>query len=293
MMKKLLFLAATLFIGLSSMAQEWPSRLPSLDEMNKINDSIYQEALILYRYEQAGWVSSDLFFENCKNKNRASGSITLLDGDTLRVVYFDQNAMEALYDYRVSITSGQVTIKDTVRPMDDKEVNHLQRALILMGKIMEEDIKIARVSSDVATFNHDIIRINDSITRVYFIMGALQPRMIPFGNDFSVDFNNANEVVAKRSYHHSFCPITWDEDKPPVSIVHSHTQDNPYMSPTDVCTFLLYGVPNGLKSFMVYSTAYQCYYLYEVDGRIVVIATSDEVLSRHLKKKKRLFGRRK
>lgn len=293
MMKKILFLAVALFIGISSMAQEWPSRLPSLDEMNKINDSICQEARMLYRYELAGWNSSDLFFDNCRNQNRASGSITLLDGDTLRVVYFDKNAMEVLYDYRISITSGEATTKDSVRPMDDKETSHLQRIMVLMDKIMTEDIKIANVPKDVASFNHDIIRINDSITRVYFIMGALQPRMIPFGNDFSVDFNNANEVVAKRSYHHSFCPVTWEEGNPPVSITHSHTHDNPYMSPTDVCTFLLYGVPYGLKSFMVYSTAFQCYFLYEVGGGIIVIATSDEVLSGQPKKKKRLFGRNK
>lgn len=279
--------------GMSAMAQEWPSRMPSLEEMNRVNDSITKEASLLYRYERAGWVSSDLFFEQCKEQQRASGSLSSHVGSVVKVIYFDAKSMEVLFDYRHDFTTGEKTIIDSVRAMNAEEVAQYERQVVLMGKVRTAGIEISPYPKEVATYNFDVIRINDTITRVYFLMGALKPKVIPLGNDFSVDFDNNNEIVGKRNYHHTYCPIEWDGDESPQSIWHSHTNDNPYITATDICTFRLYGPRNGVKTLWVLSTAFRCNYLYSVDDGLVVIALDDESLNNPPKKRKGIFHRRK
>jgi hypothetical protein len=47
------------------------------------------------------------------------------------------------------------------------------------------------------------------------------------------------------------------------SIRHSHLTNNPFITPTDICNFLLYR-PEGMDMFYVYSTAYKCTFAYSL-----------------------------
>lgn len=113
--------------------------------------------------------------------------------------------------------------------------------------------------------NIDIVRINDDLTRLYIIQGTILDNVIPFGNDYSIDFDKDLNPIAFRKYHNSLLALrTKTEDGGDVeSIRHSHLTNNPFITPTDIGNFLLYR-PEGMDMFYVYSTAYKCTFAYSL-----------------------------
>lgn len=140
--------------------------------------------------------------------------------------------------------------------------------------------------------NLDFIRIDEEITRSYFTMSAKNQGVVPFGNDFSCDFDNNNHLVAMHRYHRSFIPLNWNkEDAAPKSLYLSHTSDNPHMSPTEVCLFLLYARPAGVESLFVLSVALDGIVIFQPVQGIVTIKRS--VLEKIDKDQEKRRGKKK
>ena len=125
--------------------------------------------------------------------------------------------------------------------------------------------------------NFDFVRINDNLIRLYILQGTVQPNTIPFGNDYSIDFDNNGNALCFRKYHNSLIAIkTVDVEGQQIkSVVHSHLRDNPYITPTDVCNFLLYR--GGLKENHILSTALDGYIIYHAEDNSTEFVPMDEM----------------
>ena len=277
-MKKYMVLLAFCLVGLafsscSSLRNTTLKNLPPLSEASPILDSIVKEGYQMYYSERANWIATDLVFEK-HGVDELGGSITYrTDGDIWIVCFFDTNKENCLFECQFDIKSGNTLALDSIRSITPFEQEQLQRKETMLNEAISKygsELKFAPES--FGTPNIDIVRMNDQLTRMYFLQGTIQHDVIPFGNDYSIDFDENLVPVAFHKYHNSLiaCPTKSEEGADVKMTWHSHLRDNPYITPTDICNFLLYA-PENMNSFCVFSTAYGCYFIFLRDQHCIVI----------------------
>lgn len=284
-MKRLFLFVCIVALAFSAAAQKGRTPKLSNEDLQKIfaaNDSVINEGNKLYIYEKLNWTSTD---EMLAAHLPIKGSFLYETGSVIHVIFPDKNN-DCVGEVHFDLRTAEIRKMTEKRPLSDEERGVQQRNERIFQKTLDANIPIYGFPEKQASFNIEIIRISQEITRVYVFMGALVNNMIPFGNDFSCDFDNNDSLVASRSYHHSFAPITWEEGTQIKQVCHSHTQDNPYITPTDICTFKLYGWDlYHLATLYVYSPALHSYFVF-LPAEMMIITSTDAKLPRNKKSKK-------
>ena len=247
-------------------------KMPSSAEMQAINDSIVAEGFQLYYSERANWIATDLMFEKCDMANLGGNVTYQPDANTWAVVFFDRNNENCVLEYQASTLSDEAYVSDSIRPISKEERALRYRKTILIEKaISKYGDKMLFASDSFGSPNIDIIEINDHLIRMYILQGTVKHDLIPFGNDYSIDFDENLEPVAFRKYHNSLIAIPTKDNGEEVRMsVHSHLKDNPFITPTDICNFLLYR-PADMNSFSVLSTAYGCMFTFSLDQQKIFV----------------------
>lgn len=277
-MKKNLFVLAFCLIVLafsscSALRNTTPKNLPPLSEVSPILDSIVEEGYQLYYSERANWIATDLVFERY-GMDKLGRSITYqADNNLWTVCFFDKNNEKCLLECRFDIKSGNTVTLDSIRPISTFEKEHLQRKETMLNEAISKygsELKFAPES--FGNPNIDFIRMNDHLTRVYFLQGTIRHDVIPFGNDYSIDFDENLKPIAFRRYHRSLIdsPTKNDKGEEAKLLFHTHLKDNPFITPTDICNFLLYR-PKNMDGFMVASEAYNCMFMFSVNQHRIVV----------------------
>lgn len=267
-MKRLvtLFILAVCFFPIAG-AQN-TNTMPNTEELQEINDSILAEAYQLYLHEKIAWILEDEFFgSDSKAKSNFGGWVPITeDGITVKGVFYNKEKTKAVYEATFNLQTGETSSKDSVRDLTADEKDEI--------KIRETITNAVRTLDNLpecpegCTFNVETTRIDEDLYRVYFMLGTSQRGIIPFGCDFSYDCDSKGNVKEFRRYHNSYIPAPLTMDGKPVrELIHSHTSICPYIAPTDIALFLLYGYEStGLKGFKVYSSALKCYFVFDAEN---------------------------
>ncbi|MBP5689942.1 MAG: hypothetical protein J6W74_03400 [Bacteroidales bacterium] len=243
--------------------------LPSAEEIKAINDSILEEAYRLYLHEKVAWTLEDIFtYSQLEVKDEVAGWIPETDdGITVRGVFYNEDMTKALFESSVNIRTGEMSADDTVRDLTEKEIEDIAIHLKVIYAALDLDEEDIPGCPENCTFNIEPIKIGENLYRVYWILGTEQTDIIPFGCDFSYDCDSEGNIKDFRRYHKTYIPtqLTINGDK--VSeIVHSHTEICPYMAPTDIALFLLYGYEESdLNGFRVLSTVLPYYFTFDAE----------------------------
>lgn len=248
---------------------------PAMHEINAINDSIIDEGYTLYLYDKLNWVSTDYYREMCSSKTASLSVTGNLNDSLLSTIMIDVDQMKCVFECRLNLNTGEIEPFNMVRGLSKKEIERAQRQVDLLEQI--SDLKGIGSVKEAGNLNVDVIEINDNLTRVYLLQGTNKSKLIPFGNDYSIDFDSNNNLLALRKYHNSFIPIDFSDKEGNIrKCTHSHLKDNPYITPTDIATFLLYGHDlYGMNTFSVYSTAFGCYFTYDVDMHAILLVDDE------------------
>ena len=235
------------------------STLPSQDELAAINDSILQEGLRLYTYEKLSWMASDLLAEHASvDLSSIRGSAAQLDGNS-KLTHFYCRKDSVVFSCTLDLNDFSLSWDNTVRPMteDDKDAVHFRSEMI--NRIIETYGDSIYTIQD-GSINIDLIWLSTDKLRAYLLQGTTLNGVIPFGNDCYVDIDIDSNLIEFHRFHHSYIPIDirqTGEDTHAVEVIHSHTVDNPFFTPTDICNALLYARDLfEMKSVSVLSTAF-------------------------------------
>jgi hypothetical protein len=235
-------------------------------------DSIIDEAWQLYYSERANWIASDLVMEKYKVED-LGGTLSWQPNDTVwSVIFMDKKKENSLLEYRINTREVKGMVMEDVRPLTQTELEEFdKRVKIINGAIEKYGDSLLFASQSFGQPNFDIIRINDTLTRLYLLQGTVLENIIPFGNDYSIDFDKELNPIAFRKYHHSLIATRTKTEKggKVETVMHSHTKDNPFITATDICNFLLYR-PKDMDMFYVYSTAYKCKFAYSVHTNSII-----------------------
>ena len=268
-MKRFVFslLLGVIFLP-SAIAQE-SEPLPEAEVLKAANDSILAEAYILYLFEKSAWVLEDvLTASKPAAMNEMGGWFPVGDNedeDVVKGVFFNEEKTKALFEASFNLKTGIASGKDVARDLSPEEIemiNVREKALLAVRTLDDEDLPSC---PEGCTFNTEIIRIDEDLYRVYFMLGTTQHGVIPFGCDFSYDCDSEGNVKGFRRYHKTYIPtqLKMDDGSPVLYAVHSHLRFCPLIAPTDIALFLLYGYEAGLSGFKVVSTAYHCVFSFD------------------------------
>ena len=192
-MNKNLFLAICCVIALafaSCSTLRTSKRLPAISEIAPILDSIVTEGFQLYYSERANWIATDQVFERYQPNQLGSSVSFQPDKDTWTVAFFDQNNENCLMECRFNIISNHSIFLDSVRPITTSEKELLRRKQTMLDEAIDRyGSEMSFAPSSFGEPNVDIVQFTDKLTRLYFMQGTIKPNVIPFGNDYSIDFD--------------------------------------------------------------------------------------------------------
>ena len=235
------------------------SELPSQDELTTINDSILQEGLRLYTYEKLSWMASDLLAEHATvDLSSIRGSAVQLD-DKGKLTHFYCRQDSVVFSCTLDLNDFSLSWDNTVRPMtdDDRDAVHFRSDII--NDVLETYADSIYTIQD-GSINIDLIWLGTDNLRAYLLQGTTLNGVIPFGNDYYVDIDRDGNLIEFHRFHHSYIPIDIrqaGENTQVLEVIHSHTVDNPFFTPTDICTALLYAHDlYGMKSVCILSTVF-------------------------------------
>lgn len=248
-------------------------------------DSICNEGYNLFIAERINWMATDSVIEHNDIERVGGNVIWQPDINTWCAIFFDREHKNCIFELTYNSVTHEADFSYTTRPVGEADQALWEWKSLMVDNAVKNYGDSLRYNSDYGRPNIDIVRIDANTVRMYILQGVERPNVIPFGNDYSIDFDNNGNAKTFRRYHRTFLPIpTVDEDDAKVStIYHSHLKDNPYITPTDICNFLLYG--DGMKQTWVLSTALDGYIIYKADGNTAVFLTRDamEKISKHSK----------
>lgn len=258
-MKRLIYLCLILLVvHLPFMANGQDNNkldLPDEAKLSAITDSILDEGLRLYFFEWIAWHSADSAMTYCPVMDKVNGSGIVADSLGFTHIYtVDDNVV---FSYIIDVTNESISWDNTVRPMTDAERNARDERKRCIRLAIESYGDSLKASGNV---NVDVIWVRPDLIRVYFLQSTTENNVIPIGNDYSVDISPDMKPLAFRRYHHSYLeqPAYVDGEKVVDGLAHSHTPDNPYITPTDICNMMLYGRDlYGLNTYYVLSTAFK------------------------------------
>jgi len=83
--------------------------------------------------------------------------------------------------------------------------------------------------------------IGNNTRKVYVLTGTHLNGVVIFGNDYLIDFDQNNNIINKKSLHKSIIPIYTAKDTIGTTTFHTHLPETgDFITPTDICTLLLY-----------------------------------------------------
>lgn len=275
MMRHIIVPILTIVLAIVSIATSHAQR-PAMHEMEALNDSVVNEGHTLYLHDKLQWVLSDAYKQLCSSKTASLSVVGNLNDTLMSGIMIDVDQLKCVFECRLNLNTGDIEPFNLVRGLTPKELERAERQVDLLEKIGDLD-GIYNIK-EAGNLNIDIVEISPNLTRVYMLQGTNKSKLIPFGNDYSFDFDASNNLITRRKYHDSFIPIDFSAKEGNIrKCTHSHLDDNPYVTPTDVATFLLYGHDlYGMKTFSVYSKALGCYFTYNADTSTIILVDDND-----------------
>ena len=220
-----------------------------------INDSICAEGAVLYTAERLNWVSTDSVLARYRHEDLGGNLIWQPTASTWSAIFYDKEKKNCIFELKLNTKGGAHSLSYDIRPLTEEEQVQIKLKQTMLDNAFEKYGDQIKYNDKIGNPNFDFVRINDYLIRLYVLQGTIQPNTIPFGNDCSIDFDNSGNPLCFRKYHQSLIAVNTvnDEGNKVVSVMHSHLADNPYITPTDVCNFLLYR--GELEDSYILSTA--------------------------------------
>jgi hypothetical protein len=234
----------------------------SKEEIKQKNDSILAEGDLLYRYEKAAWVSTDLAMSLKDIKENFGGYLIYRSVDSIKAIILGKDHATCIYE--------MTFFGDPTNPFresfENRKLNDTEEELqSIKTKMVKESLQPAYqvVCAEGYSLVIELIPY-ESGYKLYVLTGTSKRDIIPMGNDYVFFAGTDGEITSWRKFHSELIPAkTKIQDQKVLSIIHTHLVSEPFISATDICTFRLYAGFYGLKQFKVLSTALSKCFTYD------------------------------
>jgi len=229
-------------------------------------DSIIKEADLLYNYEKAAWVATDLLMPMEKLRNNYGGYIVYHSNDTIYATIMDQTQRKRLarFTFVTSNMDSPISSNFKISELTEKEMNLFATKSIVISQLSNPKYEIGIPEG----YSPNLILFEEGEGyKLYIIMGTSESGIIPFGNDYLFHTDSTGDITSWQKFHSTLIPVqsTMSAGEVLKSAMHSHLKTTPYITATDICTFRLYAPYTELNEFKVLSTALNVYMKYDLE----------------------------
>lgn len=235
------------------------SLLRAQDTTEQTNAAIMEEGKRMYFSEMASWYGTDIFLERYpEQRERIGGYFSYSSEGMHHCVFFSRDATPAVLA-TISFDSTFELNKARVDGSSRAFTPHEKQLHLLRSKAM------ADVQSDTLykSYNNTSLNlipiVHNGQGKVYILTGPKVDGVVVFGNDYLVTFDNNHEIIGRRALHRNIIPVAYGNEKQATATgtIHSHlAETGDFMTPTDVCTLLLYARRAGWQQHYVMSPHY-------------------------------------
>lgn len=240
-------------------------------QLKEKTDSILVEGNLLFRFEKAAWISTDLAMEKINIKKDYNGYLVYQIKDTIKVIILNMSnscIYELSFLNDLNIPYYENLTKRNLTESEEKLLN-------IKNKIINELIaKNYSVECPTGFSLNKVLIPFDKGYKLYILTGTSQSQIIPFGNDYLFLTDEKGVILTWKKFHSRLLSVpTISPNGDPIKrTTHSHLRTEPFISATDICTFKLYGSIYGQKEFLVYSPTLLKWFKYKLIENEIEIA---------------------
>lgn len=229
----------------------------SAQNLEKISKEIAEEGITLYRSEMASWYGTDVFLANYQNRENIGGYFSYIDNQVPKCIFFSkENKVIGTIAFPTNYKPENASLDLTERNFSANE----QEYATIRNKALDR-IKTDTIFKYYNDTDFNIVPIiKNNTKKVYILTAPKSNNLVLFGNDYLIDFDKKNDIKKVQRLHKSLITqkIVDEEVGKTISGVHSHIlEDWPYMTPTDICTLMLY---QHLTNWGSYNVIHKKYY---------------------------------
>lgn len=266
-----------------------PATAPELSaqDLGQRKAAIVAEGYQLYRLEQAAWNATDLVQEQSDSIIAAVGGyVTYVEGDFTHCTFYDQ---EEIPNVLVSL-SFDSTFNPRAAVMDYSP-RQLTKEELRLVTLRSVGIKALQRDTSVVMYKNTSLNfvplVYEGVPKMYVLTGPKVSGVVVFGNDYLVTYNNDDQATSVRKLHNNIIPVDYEVDgKPTSATVHSHNKSTgALMTPTDICTLLLYGPFTEWETHQVMSEEYLNIWDLKKQSLVVITRKALKKIEKHQKKR--------
>ena len=238
--------------------------------LEKIAAEIKFEGIDLYRSEMASWYGTDLFLENFSEREKIGGYFSYIDNEVPKCIFFSINQ-------KVIGTISFPTnykLENAKLDLTERDFTNIEKEYADIRTKSLERINNDTIFKKYNNSNLNIVPIiKNNIKKVYVLTGPSINDVVIFGNDYLITFDKKNEIKNVEKLHKSIIVNSTKDIETIEAGAHSHVLENqPYITPTDICTLMLYEKSVG-KMYHVISKKYTS--IWNAEGNKLVILTNE------------------
>ena len=230
-MKRIFTLFVNLIIATNSFGQDNSSK----------NYAIYEEGKKLYRSEMASWYGTDVFLEKFREKQAdIGGYVSYTENNISKCVFVGKGEHPKVigtvsFDHTYNIDSAN--IDSMVRELT---ANEFDLFAIRSKTLVEIDSdKLFKIYENTGL--NVIPLIDNGEKKVYVLIGPKNTGEVILGNDFLLTFDSQNNLLSKKNLHANIITIKYSKETENGTSIHTHLPaTGSFITPTDICTILLY-----------------------------------------------------
>ena len=222
---------------------------------------IVAEGKLLYQSEMASWYGTDLFLDNFKDRDKIGGYFSYSEGDSTKCVFFSNDDWPKVLgtisfdsSYHVENANTNLTKRDFTAAEND--LYQIRRVALTQLQSNEDEFFVFYQN----TSPNIIPLISGDVRKVYVLTGPQQSGVVIFGNDYLLTFDENNKLLDKRPLHKNIIPMEYGDVEKGMEVegaMHSHLPETgDFITPTDICTLMLYAKFANWKTYNVVSEKY-------------------------------------
>jgi hypothetical protein len=245
--------------------------------LEQIADSITREGKNLYNSEWTSWYGTDVFLSKFKETDKIGGYISFQDHDKLKCVFYSKGDSPSVigcvsFDTLHEIKSANADL--TPRPFGE-----LEFTLYRLRKTAKEAIRGDTLFKTYQHTEYNMIPVVQGQERkVVILTGPQENGVVIMGNDYVLNFDSEYHLLNRKRFHHNILIFKFGpEQKQDVNAeggIHSHLPEtSEFITPTDICTLMLYEKMAKWKNHVVVSKNYVS--LWDCENDRLVILTRE------------------
>jgi hypothetical protein len=236
---------------------------------------ILAEGLALYESERTSWIATDLLMARQPDKNSLGGYVTYADGDSMRTVFFAQSPEKSTLTAQYVFSFPRTAILPTTgRLQRARPASVREQQLYALRRQVYEELTQPQVGGPYGfppqTQPNIVLLDQGSAPQAYVLTGPQEAGVLPIGNDWLMTFTAAGKLQEVERLHNSYLGMRLPEGNKVVEGgMHTHLPAHPYITPTDICSLLLYQEAFPVKNHYVIGPKYVS--IFDVTQKVLLL----------------------